>query len=140
VLRAAGGPHDAVSVGFYRDVQLAAWRAATIVPADVMPVLRCLRAAGVRLGLGSNCSRLTRVLLPGWPFPGHFDAIVLSCEGGVAKPNPEIFRIAIEALGADSGDVLVVDDNAEFIAAAHASGMRGLTIARAPERAAAMLA
>jgi HAD superfamily hydrolase (TIGR01509 family) len=105
-----------------------------------MPALGSLRRGGVRLGLVSNCSRLTRALLPTWPFGTSFDAIVLSCEVGTVKPDPAIVLAAVDALGASPEDGIFVDDSAEYVDAARMLGMGGLTMRRASERAATALA
>lgn len=78
---------------------------------DTVPVLTTLRDKGVRLGVLSNI---------GWDIRPAFDrvgvleslhSVVLSCEHGVAKPDPALFALACERLGADPGQVLYVGDD-----------------------------
>ncbi len=59
------------------------------------------------------------------PELGAFRAIQLSFEQGVAKPEPEAFRRAIEASGASVEACLLVDDKSENIEAAAALGLAG---------------
>ena len=130
IITEAGCTPHASLVSQYRDTQLNAWREASIVHSDVMPCLRYLRAARIRLGLVSNCSRLTRPLLGGWPFGGCFDEVTLSCEIGCTKPDKEILRTAVQAVGGNPKDGMLVDDRADFVAAATGFGLRGCQIVR----------
>lgn len=45
------------------------------------------------------------------PITPHFRSIVISEELGVAKPDPRIFRPALEKLGVEAADVLFVGDS-----------------------------
>ncbi|GAB2844335.1 HAD-IA family hydrolase [Actinoallomurus bryophytorum] len=78
---------------------------------DTVPVLTTLRDRGVRLGVLSNI---------GWDIRPAFDrvgvleslhSVVLSCEHGLAKPDPALFALACERLGTDPGQVLYVGDD-----------------------------
>ncbi|MEV4735849.1 MULTISPECIES: HAD family hydrolase [unclassified Microbacterium] len=59
-------------------------------------------------------------------FASIFDPICYSHELGVAKPEPEAYRRALEALGAESADVLFIDDHRFAIDGAAAVGIRGI--------------
>lgn len=54
------------------------------------------------------------------------DHVVSSARVGVAKPDPEIYRIAAERAGVAAGRCLFVDDRPENVEAAVALGMTGL--------------
>jgi 2-haloacid dehalogenase len=45
------------------------------------------------------------------PITPYFRSIVISEEAGVAKPDPRIFRPALEAIGVEAADVLFVGDS-----------------------------
>jgi len=65
----------------------------------------------------------------------RFDAVVISGEHGIAKPDPAIFAIAIDRLGARSDRVWHVGDNlATDVAGARASGIRAVWLNRAAAR------
>lgn len=51
------------------------------------------------------------------------DHILISSELGVAKPDPEIYRILAETLACDYGEILFVDDFIENIRSASALGI-----------------
>lgn len=55
-----------------------------------------------------------------------FDSVVLSCEIGVAKPDPKAYVIAAERLGTLPKECLFVDDQARNVDAAEVLGMRGI--------------
>ena len=55
-----------------------------------------------------------------------FDAVVISCEVGLTKPGPPIFRLCLERLGLSAGAVLFVDDRADNIEGAARVGLRTL--------------
>jgi putative hydrolase of the HAD superfamily len=86
--------------------------------------IRTLRAAGLRTALLSNswgCDEYPRA-----DFPGLFDAVVLSGEVGMRKPEKEIFLHAAETLGLAPAGCVFVDDMEANVAAAQACGMTGV--------------
>jgi putative hydrolase of the HAD superfamily len=115
-----------------------AGRAWTHVGAGVMDGLRALAALGVPMGVVSNSDgsvqaelRRLGVCYP----PGEPDAppsaipvgvVVDSAVAGVAKPDPAIFGIALEALRVPaSGTVLHVGDSPRYdVAGARAAGLQ----------------
>ncbi len=42
-----------------------------------------------------------------------FDSVIISVEAGMAKPDPGIFRIALEELGVENNEVIMVGNNPE---------------------------
>lgn len=83
-----------------------------------------LRAAGIRIGLLSNLpSPLARALRAAPGFLDHFDQVTFSCEVGVIKPQPEIYRHAMEGLQIAPADGLFIDDRPENIQGARAVGL-----------------
>src|SRR5258707_935413 len=62
----------------------------------------------------------------------HFKAIVISAELGIGKPDPRIFRSALDAFDVPSGDAVVVGDSLERdIEGARRAGIRSVWIDRA---------
>jgi putative hydrolase of the HAD superfamily len=55
-----------------------------------------------------------------------FDAIILSAEEGVKKPDPRIYQIALARLDVMPAETIFVDDMAENVDAARALGMCGV--------------
>ncbi|MGD1106899.1 MAG: HAD family phosphatase [Terracidiphilus sp.] len=56
----------------------------------------------------------------------RFDVLVWSYQLRVAKPNPAIYRYALERLGTRPGETLFVDDKPENVDVAAALGMKAL--------------
>jgi HAD superfamily hydrolase (TIGR01509 family) len=81
---------------------------------DSLPVVRTLREDGVRAALVSNCSHSTRPTVERLALDREFDAVILSFEVGAKKPQPEIYRAALEALGARPQTSVFVDDQARY--------------------------
>ncbi|HEX4834458.1 MAG TPA: HAD-IA family hydrolase [Trebonia sp.] len=111
-----------------RDAELLAQR--TEVCDDTAPTLARLRAAGIRLALVSNCAEGTRPMLAAKGLLGLVDATVLSCEVGTPKPEPEIYHVALDALGAEPADAVFLDDQPGYCAGARAVGVRAIQVVR----------
>jgi putative hydrolase of the HAD superfamily len=97
---------------------------------DAPPFLRALRSRGVKTAIVSNCDENTRPLLVELGVAALVDTLVLSCEVGAAKPEPKIYLRALDQLGVAAGEVLFVDDNPDFCAAATALGISAVRIVR----------
>ena len=70
----------------------------------------------------------------GWrslvPVDDLFDAVVDSCHAGVRKPDPRIYRLALDAVDVDAEAAVFVDDHPANVAAAEALGMHGIVVGR----------
>lgn len=88
-------------------------------------LVRDLKAAGYKLYVLSNMSREFIDFLRRFPVYGLFDGEVVSCEEGVVKPEPEIYRRLLGRYGLDPAQTLFIDDRPANIAAAAALGIRG---------------
>lgn len=102
---------------------------------DAAPALEALRASGRRLAIVSNwdCS------LEDWLEPSGLldlvDVVVTSAASGAAKPDPAIFRRALELLGAEApGAVHVGDSLDKDVEGARAAGIRAVFVSRGGER------
>ena len=87
----------------------------------MVEAVRRARAAGVRTGLISNsigAGRYDRST-----FPELFDAVVISAEERVHKPQPEIYRLGAERAGLPPEECVFVDDLRENCEGAEAVGM-----------------
>jgi putative hydrolase of the HAD superfamily len=91
--------------------------------AGVGPAIAAMRARGLKLAVVSNwdCSLPERLEELG--LRKHFDAVVTSAEAGVPKPDPRVFRLALERLGAPASRALHVGDEAADEHGAIAAGM-----------------
>jgi epoxide hydrolase-like predicted phosphatase len=80
-------------------------------------------AAGVRTGLLSN-SWGNEYDRSDWH--EMFDAVVISGEVGMRKPEPEIFELALDRIGLPAGECVFIDDLAHNIVAAERAGLVGI--------------
>jgi putative hydrolase of the HAD superfamily len=61
----------------------------------------------------------------------YFDAVVVSGDLGIAKPDPSIFEHALEQLGVDAADAVMVGDSmSKDVEGALAAGMRAVWVNR----------
>jgi putative hydrolase of the HAD superfamily len=95
----------------------------------VRPSLRRLRAAGLRLAAVSNANGTVRVLFERLGFTPLFEVVLDSRVEGVEKPDPGIFRLALERLGEEAGAALHVGDfyNVDVVGA-RAAGVRPVLV------------
>jgi putative hydrolase of the HAD superfamily len=86
--------------------------------------IRALRESGLRTALLSNSWGSGDY--PREDFPSLFDAVVISGEVGMRKPEEEIFLHAAGMLGLAPASCVFIDDLEANVAAAAACGMTGL--------------
>jgi putative hydrolase of the HAD superfamily len=77
---------------------------------DVEPVLRTLRARGIKLGIISNWDTRLRRISDGLGLTPMVDFLVISAEAGVRKPSPGIFELALEKAGVRPEEAVHVGD------------------------------
>ena len=91
---------------------------------EVIDLTRRARAKGVRVAALSN-SWGTGDYDPyaGWELDQMFDAVVISDQVGLRKPNPEIYELTATKIGLPPGECLFVDDTEHNLPAARDLGM-----------------
>ncbi|MCR5329423.1 MAG: HAD family hydrolase [Saccharofermentans sp.] len=96
-------------------------------PKETIELLEALKARNIKIGLISNCySDEAQAIKESVLYP-FFDAPVLSYEQGVTKPDPEIFRRAIDMLGVSADECLYVGDGgSKELYAARDAGMEAV--------------
>ena len=94
--------------------------------------LTALRARGLSLGIISNTIQPARHMDDGLVLrglAGYFPVRIYSSTARVAKPHPQIFRAALDAIGvAPEGAAYVGDRLRADVAGAQAVGMKGILI------------
>jgi putative hydrolase of the HAD superfamily len=96
-----------------------------LLPAyDVMRVARDARAAGIKTAVLSNSlGREPHDPYAPYYLPGTFDVSVLSADHGVRKPDPAIFRLALDQMGVPAAQCVFADDTEENLWTAYQMGM-----------------
>jgi putative hydrolase of the HAD superfamily len=98
---------------------------------DAVPTIEELRSRGLRLGVISNFEGWLRNLLDRLEVTELFDVIAISGDLGWEKPDPRIFKWAMEEAAVDAPSSLHVGDSPHFDAGpAHDLGMTGVLLDR----------
>jgi epoxide hydrolase-like predicted phosphatase len=94
--------------------------------ANLVERIRQLRSKH-RTGLITNAFKdIRRAIEDDWHLDEIFDAILISAEIGLAKPDPAIYRMLLDQWSLDPGAAVFIDDFAENIAAARSLGMQAI--------------
>jgi len=88
---------------------------------EIFEAIRIARASGIRTGLLSNSWGIERY--PHDQLPELFDAVVISGQEGMRKPDEAIYEIAIERLALPASGIVFVDDLPGNLKPARALGM-----------------
>jgi putative hydrolase of the HAD superfamily len=99
---------------------------------DATPCLRALRVCGLQLAVLTNFElpSIDQTLRNAGLDPVWFNALLCSATIGVYKPDPNAYLAAATALALDPGECVFVDDLPTNVAAACATGMRGILLDR----------
>ena len=77
---------------------------------EILPMLAAIRASGRKIGLITNCYFEERdVIRESVLFP-YFDAVCMSCELGMMKPDPAIFQRCMEEFAVEPAQCLYAGD------------------------------
>lgn len=98
---------------------------------DVLPAVRDLRAAGLRLGVLSDWGSNLLPILDGVGLGAELDFVLASGAVGLAKPDPAFFRLAASRVGVPPVEALMVGDSYRAdVEGARAAGMDAILIRR----------
>ena len=144
----AAGPIHLLERGECSDEEFECQLAASLVRADGQPVssaglltrmfaataldplmpdlIRAVRRAGLRTALLSNSWGSVGFGYPRQLFPELFDAVVISAEVGMRKPEKRIFVLAAEFIGLRPDECVFIDDVEANVKAAEAAGLVGV--------------
>ncbi|WP_346533844.1 HAD-IA family hydrolase [Micromonospora sp. DPT] len=101
------------------------------VSTTALDVLDALREEGHPLALISNATAETAEAWPQSQLARRFDVAIFSCDVGLAKPDPAIYRTATERLGVAPAQCVFVGDGADGELAGAAEV--GMTVFRTTE-------
>ena len=110
-----------------------AFFAGDIVDYALLDFMRGLRKK-YKVGLISNAWSGLRPWIISRKFEDAFDAMIISAEVGVMKPDARIFQIALEKLGVSPSESVFLDDFPENVVGARAIGMQAIHFIQ-PEQA-----
>jgi 2-haloacid dehalogenase len=96
-------------------------------------VLAELRGSGVRLLALTNWSAETfPFAAPRYPFLAWFEAVIVSGDVGLVKPDPAIFQLLVDRHGLEPRRTVLIDDTIANVRTAEALGFRAMTFTGAP--------
>ena len=123
-----------------KQISLARWVRFDYVALAMAPregaieTLSRLKSDGYKIGLVSNCSAEPPVIWPYSPFAPFFDVTVFSSVAGFQKPDPRIYRLAIEQLKVTPESCLYIGDgDSHELTGAASVGMHPVLIQAAHE-------
>ena len=96
---------------------------------DMVTFIHDLKTAGFPIGiLTNNVKEFREWWWPLMDFASIFDTIVDSHEVGMRKPNPAIYHLTMDRIGATPARTVFLDDLHANVAAANAVGMHGVLV------------
>ena len=108
---------DVADPDAFIDAEHEVWRPAHAVLGSAPALLESLRGSGIKTGLVANSwpepARLLRADAEAFGLAPLLDVLVFSEEVGTAKPEPEIFLRALDALGVEPHAAMFVGDRLE---------------------------
>ena len=119
MLKKSGVPHfDQAEALYNRLIDPSQW---TPYP-DTEAALKAASERGLKVGVLSNIAFDIRPAFTARGWDAYVDEFVLSFEVGAIKPELEIFRKAVQALGVPATETLMVGDSEEADGGARALG------------------
>lgn len=98
---------------------------------DTLPALAEVKKRGIKTGLISNIEKNMNDVLQKLGISPKLDIVVTSIDAGSAKPQPEIFRYALQKAGVEAGEAIYVGDQYGVdMKGAKTVGMKGILLDR----------
>jgi putative hydrolase of the HAD superfamily len=98
---------------------------------DVKAALDDLKKRGYKVGLISNIEQDMTATLDKLGLSARLDIVVTSQDAGFTKPQPEIFRYALEKAGVAAAEAVYVGDQYQVdVLGANSAGLKGILIDR----------
>jgi epoxide hydrolase-like predicted phosphatase len=91
---------------------------------ELIAYLRGLQPRYKTALLSNAWDDMRATILRNWNISDAFNEMIISAEVGIAKPDPRIYRIAVDRLGVLPGEAVFVDDFIENIESAKAFGLK----------------
>ena len=104
------------------------WVSAFVPVSTVLDTARALREHGIKVISVTDNGPVLRAVIDDLLPDDAFDAHVFSCEVGATKPDPEIFRYALDLSGAQASRTVFLDDSPQNVRAARNLGLQAETV------------
>jgi putative hydrolase of the HAD superfamily len=96
------------------------------VDPDAVELVGAVRAGGCRVGLLSNATTRLEDDLEHLGLSATFDDVFNTARLGVCKPDPEVYRRVVGALGLPAHEIVFTDDTPSWAEAASRVGLVGI--------------
>lgn len=97
---------------------------------EVLPMLTAIKEMNIKIGLITNCYFEERDVIQNSVLFDYFDAVCMSCELGLSKPNAAIYHKCAQSLEVVPNECLYIGDGGSFeLEAAQAIGMHTMQAA-----------
>jgi len=91
---------------------------------DALGLAREIKSQGMRTAILSNMPHdLLRHMRSNFDWLDEFEVQIWSCEHGIIKPDPAIYKLCLDTLGCEPQRVLFFDDRQRNVAGARRMGM-----------------
>ncbi len=107
--------HDTITDEFKK------WKG-LVVNQDILALVDKAKAAGLQVAILSNVIEPTYNAIAQAGYYGRFDKVIASCKVGFAKPDPEIYQIAIDMLDTTALESVFIDDKQSSLDPANKMG------------------
>lgn len=98
---------------------------------DVIPALAAWRRIGIQLGVLSNFDSRLHFVLKALNLEEYFTSVTISTQTGVAKPDPQIFTVALEKHFCEAKDAWHIGDSfKEDYQGAKSAGLKAILLER----------
>jgi HAD superfamily hydrolase (TIGR01509 family) len=93
---------------------------------DAVELVAAVRAGGCQVGLLSNATTRLEEDLAFLGLDGTFDVVFNTARLGVCKPDPQVYRRVVDAVGVPADQIVFTDDTPSWAEAATAVGLHGI--------------
>ena len=130
MLREAGIPYDNKLV-YALLAKMQQFKLNLVLFDDVVPTLTALKQRGLTVGLISNVEQGADETLDKLGLSSRLDIVMTSREAGANKPDPQIFRAALQKANAMPGEAIYTGDQYRVdVIGARGAGMVGILLDR----------
>lgn len=93
---------------------------------DVIKIVKSLKNQEYKLAILSNTIKPHVEINQKMGVYNNFPIRIFSCDVGLRKPDPKIYKLTLSKLKTKPGKTLFIDDKQEFVKAAQELGLKGL--------------
>lgn len=90
---------------------------------ESLAIVKTLQSQGYQTAMLSDVTQYQAEIIRKMGYYDLFTPVLLSCEIGVKKPNPEAFQTLLQKLKLPASSVLFIDDRIENVEAARKQGI-----------------